>query len=411
MAKLIHPLQARPVFGYFCRIVNQQTFIVAAQRSAIGRFGGALGQQPLAEWGTTVLRATVKAAGLAPEVIEEVILGQTLGAGHGITVARRIALQAGLADGSRAWTLNQACASGMVAVQHADRMIRCGDAAIIVAGGVEHMSAAPFISRSLRWGARFGAAKMEDEVENGLTCPVTALVMGCTAENIRRQYNISRQEQDEFAHRSQELAHAAIQSKRFADEIVPIEIAAKQAKIIFDIDEHPRLSSVAVLGKLKPAFDAAGTVTAGNASGINDGAAMLVVASAAAVNKHGLQPVARIVASATSGVDPKVMGLGPILAIQRVLAKAGLTLADMELFEINEAFAVQVLGVLREVPVPLAKLNVNGGGIALGHPTGCSGARILVTLIHEMKKRGLRFGLASLCVGGGMGAATIVEVL
>ncbi len=392
--------------------MDNQTFILSAKRSPIGRFGGALRDFPLTTWGACIVRAALEEARIAPEDIEEVILGQTLGAGHGVTVARPIAVKAGIAYSSRAWTLNQACASGMVAVHHADRMIRCGDADFIVAGGVEHMSGTPFISRNMRWGARYGEAKLEDEVKNALTCAVTSLAMGCTAENIRRKFNISRQEQDEFSFLSQERADTAIRSKRFIDEIVPLQVPQGKEKVfLFDTDEHPRLSSLETLGQLKATFEEAGTVTAGNSSGINDGAAMMVLASGKAAAKWRFKPIARVVATTTSGIEPEVMGLGPVLAIQRVLAKADMKLNDIELFEVNEAFAAQVLGILKEVPIPIHKLNVNGGAIALGHPLGCSGARIIVTLIHEMKKRGLHFGLASLCAGGGMGAATIVEVL
>lgn len=392
--------------------MNHATFILSAKRSAIGRFGGALRDLPLAGWGARVVRAAIDAAGVSPQDVEEVIIGQCTGAGHGITAARQISAKAGLPYQTRAWVVNQACASGMVAAHHAARLIECGEANCVVAGGAEHMSGAPFISRKTRWGAAFGNIEMEDEAKNGLTCPVTGLGMGITAENIRRRYTISRKEQDEFAHRSQERAHAAIQAKRFADEIVPIDIPKGKGKTEpFVTDEHPRLSSVEALGQLKPAFESDGTVTAGNSSGINDGAAALVLASEAAVQKGGLKPIARLVARATVGVEPEVMGLGPVPAIRQVLNRAGMKLEDIQLFEINEAFAVQVLGVLREVPIPAEKLNVNGGAIALGHPTGCSGARILVTLIHEMKKRNLRYGLASLCVGGGMGTATIVEVI
>jgi acetyl-CoA C-acetyltransferase len=254
--------------------------------------------------------------------------------------------------------------------------------------------------------------ELEDELASGLTCGLSHLQMGSTAENIARRYSISREEQDEFALQSQQKALAAIETGRFKDEIVPVEVPQRKSDpIIFDTDEYPRQTSLEKLASLKPAFEKDGTVTAGNASGLNDGAAAIVVASENAVEKYGLKPMARILSSAVTGVEPEVMGLGPILAIQSALQKANLQLADMELVEINEAFAAQVLGVLKEVPVPLEKLNVNGGGVALGHPIGCSGARILVTLLHEMKRRNLRYGLASLCVGGGMGRAMVVEMV
>jgi acetyl-CoA C-acetyltransferase len=270
----------------------------------------------------------------------------------------------------------------------------------------------PYISRSARWGARLGNAALEDEMASGLTCGITNLQMGCTAENIARRYSISREEQDAFALQSQQKTLAAIETGKFNAEIVPVEVPQRKGDpLIFDTDEYPRQTSLEQLAKLKPAFEKDGTVTAGNASGINDGAAALVIASQNAVDKYGLKPLARIVSTATTGVEPEVMGLGPILAMQTALQKASLQLDDIDLVEINEAFAAQVLGVLKEIPVPLEKLNVNGGGVALGHPIGCSGARILVTLLHEMKRRNLRYGLASLCVGGGMGSATIVEMV
>jgi acetyl-CoA C-acetyltransferase len=300
----------------------------------------------------------------------------------------------------------------MTSVQHADRMIRCGDRDIILAGGLESMSSVPFISRATRWGARLGHSTLEDELSTGLTCGLSNLSMGGTAENIARRYSISREEQDQFALHSQQKALAAIQNGRFKDEIVPVEVPQRKSDpIIFDTDEYPRQTSLEKLATLKPAFEKDGTVTAGNASGLNDGAAAIVVASENAVEKRGLKPMARILSTAVTGVEPEVMGLGPILAIQSALQKANLQLDDMDLVEINEAFSAQVLGVLKEVPVPQEKLNINGGGVALGHPVGCSGARILVTLLHEMKRRGLRYGLASLCVGGGMGSAMIVEMV
>jgi acetyl-CoA C-acetyltransferase len=300
----------------------------------------------------------------------------------------------------------------MTSVQHADRMIRCGDREIMLTGGLESMSSVPFISRATRWGARLGNAALEDELASGLTCGLSHLQMGSTAENIARRYSISREEQDKFALQSQQKALDAIETGKFKEEIVPVEVPQRKGDpVIFDSDEYPRQTSLEQLAKLKPAFEKDGTVTAGNASGLNDGAAAIIVASQAAVEKHGLKPMARIVSTAVTGVEPEVMGLGPILAMQTALQKANLQLADMGLVEINEAFAAQVLGVLREVPVPLEKLNVNGGGVALGHPIGCSGARILVTLLHEMKRRNSRYGLASLCVGGGMGSATIVEMV
>lgn len=387
------------------------SYIISARRTAIGSFGGTLRDVPLRSLGTTVIKDAFTQSSLTPEDIEEVLLGNVLQAGQN-NVARFCAVDAGIPVTAPASVINQQCASGLTSVQHADRMIRCGDRDIILAGGLESMSSVPYISRSTRWGARLGHAQLEDELASGLTCGLSHLQMGSTAENIARRYSISREQQDEFALHSQQKALAAIETGRFKDEIVPVEVPQRKSDpIIFDTDEYPRQTSLEKLTTLKPAFEKNGTVTAGNASGLNDGAAAIVVASENAVEKYGLKPMARILSSAVTGVEPEVMGLGPILAIQSALQKANLQLADMDLVEINEAFAAQVLGVLREVPVPLEKLNVNGGGVALGHPIGCSGARILVTLLHEMKRRNLRYGLASLCVGGGMGSAMVVEMV
>lgn len=391
--------------------MSNYSYILSARRTAIGRFGGALRDIPLRHLGTVAVADAIEKFGLSPEDIEEVLLGHVLQAGQN-NMARFCAVDAGIPFSAPASVINQQCASGMAAVQHADRMIRCGDREIVLAGGMEHMSSAAYISRTMRWGTRMGHAELEDELTSGLTCGLAKISMGCTAENIARKYSISRAEQDEFALQSHTKALSATANGTFKEEIVPIEIPQRKGEtIIFDTDEHPRQTSIEQLSKLKPAFETDGTVTAGNASGLNDGAAALVLASQNAVEKHGLKPMARIVSTAVTGVEPEVMGLGPILAIQTALKKASLQLDDMDLVEINEAFAGQVLGVLHEVPVPREKLNVNGGGVALGHPVGCSGARILVTLLHEMQRRGVRRGLASLCIGGGMGSATIVEMV
>jgi acetyl-CoA C-acetyltransferase len=391
--------------------MTHSSYIISARRTAIGSFGGTLRDVPLRRLGTIVMTNAIKEAGLAPEDIEEVLLGQVLQAGQN-NIARFCSVDAGIPYRVPASIINQQCASGMTSVQHADRMIRCGDRDIMLTGGLESMSSVPFISRATRWGARLGNAALEDELASGLTCGLSHLQMGSTAENIARRYSISREEQDEFALQSQQKALAAIETGKFNEEIVPVEVPQRKGDpVIFDTDEYPRQTSLEQLAKLKPAFEKDGTVTAGNASGLNDGAAALVIASKNVVDKRGLKPIARIVSTAVTGVEPEVMGLGPILAMQTALQKANLQLDDMDLVEINEAFAAQVLGVLKEVPVPPEKLNVNGGGVALGHPIGCSGARILVTLLHEMKRRNLRYGLASLCVGGGMGSATIVEMV
>lgn len=391
--------------------MRNETFILSACRSAIGRFGGALRDFPLRQLGAAVLSDAIQRAELGPDAIEEVLLGQVLQAGQN-NIARFCAVDAGVPYRVPASVINQQCASGMAAVQHADRLIRCGDREIVLAGGLESMSSVPYISRDLRWGARMGNSALEDELNSGLTCGLTSLTMGQTAENIARRYSLTREEQDFFALQSQEKALSAIESGRFKEEIVPIEVPQRKGEPLrFDTDEHPRSTSLEQLSALKPAFEKEGTVTAGNSSGINDGAAALVLASSDAIEKQSLQPLARILGTAVTGIEPEVMGLGPVLAIQSALEKAQLTVDEIDLFEINEAFAAQVLGVLREVPIPQEKLNVNGSGIALGHPIGCSGARVLVTLIHEMRRRGARRGLASLCVGGGMGSATVIELV
>lgn len=387
--------------------MNTNTYILSARRSAIGRFGGALKDLPLHIWGSRILQSAVEYAGVDPQSVEQVITGRCFG-----TENRRITLEAGLPPETVSSSVYQACASGMVALHHADRLIRLGEADVVAAGGVEHMSAVPYLSHHTRWGARLGHAEMEDWLKTGLSCPVTGISMGETGENIRRKHQISREDQDAFAHASQEKAARAIESGFFKKEIEPLEIPLpKGQSMTFDTDEHPRLSSVETLAKLKPAFEKDGTVTAGNSSGINDAAAYLVCASEDYVEAKNLKPLARVVSHAVSGLDPKVMGLGPVLSMQKALDRAGLTVDQIDLFEINEAFAVQVLGVVKELPLPMDRLNVNGGAIALGHPVGCSGARIMVTLLHELQRRGLRRGLAGLCVGGGMGAATVVELL
>ncbi len=391
--------------------MKNSTYIISARRTAIGNFGGTLRDVPLRTLGTRVIEDAFTQSSLSPADIEEVLLGNVLQAGQN-NIARFCAVDAGIPVSAPASVINQQCASGMTSVQHADRMIRCGDRDVILAGGLESMSSVPYISRDARWGKRMGNSILEDELSSGLTCGLSHIHMGSTAENIARRYSISRQEQDEFALQSQQKALAAIEAGRFKDEIIPVEVPQRKGDpVIFDTDEYPRQTSLEKLANLKPAFEKDGTVTAGNASGLNDGAAALIVASQTAVDKHELKPMARILSTAVTGVEPEVMGLGPILAMQNALQKANLKLEDIDLVEINEAFAAQVLGVLKEVPVPLEKLNVNGGGVALGHPIGCSGARILVTLLHEMKRRNLQYGLASLCIGGGMGSAVVVEIV
>jgi acetyl-CoA C-acetyltransferase len=390
----------------------REVVIVSAVRTAIGNFMGSLSSLSATDLGSITIQAALERAGVDKAQVEDVILGNVLQAGLGQNPARQAAMKAGLAETVPAMTINKVCGSGLKAVMLAAQAIRAEDADIVVAGGMESMSNAPYLMPGARSGYRMGDAKIVDSmIRDGLWCAFCDVHMGITAENIAARYGLSREEQDEFAAWSQQKAEAALKSGRFKDEIVPVQIPQKKGEPkVFDTDEFPRAgTTVEVLGKLRPAFKADGTVTAGNASGINDGAAALVVMSADTAKELGLKPLVRIVSYASAGVDPSVMGLGPIDATRKVLKKAGLTIADIDLVEANEAFAAQSLAVGRDLEVPREKLNVNGGAIALGHPIGASGARVLVTLIHEMLKRQSRYGLATLCIGGGQGVAMVVE--
>lgn len=384
--------------------------IAAAVRTPIGSFSGSLAGYSAAQLGSIVIRAALEQTGLAPAEIDDVILGQVLTAGVGMNPARQAALGAGLSIESTALTLNQVCGSGLRAVALAAQSIRAGDATIVVAGGQESMSNAQHAT-FLRNGVRMGPASLVDTmVFDGLTDVFNSYHMGITAENVAREVGISRADQDAFAAASQAKAEAAIKAGRFKDEIVPVKVVVKKQESLFDTDEFPRFGTTAeTLAKLKPAFQADGTVTAGNASGVNDGAAVLVVTSAAEAARRGLTPLARIAGWATAGLDPKLMGLGPVPASQRALAKAGWQVSDLDLIEANEAFAAQAVAVNRQMGWDLEKVNVNGGAIALGHPIGASGARVLVSLLHEMRRRDVHKGLATLCIGGGMGIAVCVE--
>lgn len=389
-----------------------QAVIVAAARTAIGKFGGTLAKTPAPELGAIVIGELLKRAQLKPEQIDEVILGQVLTAGSGQNPARQAAIKAGLPVAVPAMTINKVCGSGLKAVMLAAQAIANGDAEIVIAGGQENMSLAPHVLLGSRDGFRMGDVKMIDSmIVDGLWDVYNKYHMGITAENVSRQYGIDRAQQDAFALESQRKAAAAQDAGRFKEEIVPVLIAQKKGDpVSFDTDEFVnRKTSAEALAGLKPAFDKEGTVTAGNASGINDGAAAVVVMSEAKAKALGLAPLARIKAFASSGVDPKIMGMGPVPASRRTLEKAGWKAADLDLMEINEAFAAQACAVNKEMGWDTSKINVNGGAIALGHPIGASGCRILVTLLHEMKRRGARKGLASLCIGGGMGVALAVE--
>lgn len=390
----------------------KEAVIVSAARTAIGTFSGTLANTSASELGAVVIRAALERAKLEPGAVDEVLMGCILQAGQGQNPARQAALKAGLPVEVPCTTINKVCGSGLKSVALAAQSIIAGDADIVVAGGTENMNLAPYMLDKARTGYRMGHGQLIDSmIHDGLWCIFGDTHMGITAENLAEQYGVSRAEQDEFAAASQAKAAAAIESGRFADEIVPVMIPQRKGDPIrFDKDEHVRPgTTVESLAKLKPAFKKDGTVTAGNASGINDGAAATVVMSAERAKGMGLAPLAKIRAYASAGCDPSVMGIGPVPATRKALAKAGLTIDEMGLIEANEAFASQSLAVGRDLGWDPAKVNVNGGAIALGHPIGASGARILVTLLHEMQKRDVKYGLATLCIGGGMGIAMIVE--
>jgi len=385
--------------------------IVGAARSAIGKFGGTLARTPASDLGAHVMRKLLERSGVRPEHVSEVILGQVLAAGVGQNPARQAAIKAGLPDMIPAMTINKVCGSGLKAVMLAAQSVANGDSDVVIAGGQENMSAAPHLLNGSRDGFRMGDAKMVDSmVVDGLWDAFNQYHMGVTAENVAKEYAVTRQEQDEFAVKSQNKTEAAQKAGRFKDEIIPFEIPSRKGPVVFADDEYPRHgATLEAMQGLKPAFDKNGTVTAANASGINDGAAVVIVTSARKAKELGLKPIARIKAFASAGVDPKYMGMGPVPASKRCLARAGWTPKDLDLMEINEAFASQAIAVNRQMGWDVSKVNVNGGAIALGHPIGASGCRILVTLLHEMHKRDAKKGLASLCIGGGMGVALAVE--
>ena len=386
--------------------------IVAAARTAIGKFGGSLAKIPASELGALVIKEVLARAGVKPDQVDEVIMGQVLTAGVGQNPARQAVIKAGLPVTVPAMTINKVCGSGLKAVMLAAQAIANGDAEIVVAGGQENMSASPHVMQGSRDGFRMGDAKIIDSmIVDGLWDVYNQYHMGITAENVAKEYGIDRAQQDKFAYASQQKAAAAQDAGRFKDEIVPVVIPQRKGDpIVFDTDEFVnRKTNEEALGGLKPAFDKQGTVTAGNASGINDGAAAVLVMSEAKAKELGLTPLARIKAFASAGVDPKVMGMGPAPASRKALKKAGWTAAQVDLMEINEAFAAQACAVNKDMGWDTGKINVNGGAIALGHPIGASGCRILVTLLHEMKRRDAKKGLASLCIGGGMGVALAVE--
>jgi acetyl-CoA C-acetyltransferase len=385
--------------------------IVGATRSAIGKFGGSLASVPAARLGAHIIKKALERAGVAPDQVSEVIMGQVLTAAVGQNPARQAAIWAGLPDMVPAMTINKVCGSGLKAAMLGAQSIANGDADIVVCGGQENMSAAPHVLNGSRDGFRMGDAKMIDSmIVDGLWDAFNQYHMGVTAENVAKEQAVTREEQDEFAVKSQNKAEAAQKAGRFNDEIVPYEVPSRKGPVVFGVDEFPRHgATIEGMKGLKPAFDKNGTVTAANASGINDGAAVVILASAKKAKELGLKSLGRIKAFASAGVDPKYMGMGPVPASKRCLARAGWTPKDLDLMEINEAFAAQAIAVNRQMGWDLSKVNVNGGAIALGHPIGASGARILFTLLHEMQKRDAKKGLASLCIGGGMGVALAVE--
>ncbi|MDQ9170738.1 acetyl-CoA C-acetyltransferase [Oxalobacteraceae bacterium R-40] len=388
-----------------------EVVIVAAKRTPVGKFGGALAKTPASELGAQVIKGLLAETGIKPEMVSEVIMGQVLTAGCGQNPARQALIKSGLPDMIPAFTINKVCGSGLKATFLAAQAIRCGDARIIIAGGQENMSASPHVLNNSRDGFRMGDAKLQDTmILDGLWDVYNQYHMGTTAENIARKFSISRMEQDEFALASQQKAEAAQKAGKFKNEILPVEIPQKKGSVLFEQDEYPKHgTTMELLSSLRPAFAKDGTVTAGNASGINDGAAAVVMMSARTADELGLTPLARIKAYSSAGVDPSMMGMGPVPAAQLCLRKAGWSHHDIDLMEINEAFAAQAIAVNKEMEWDINKINVNGGAIALGHPIGASGCRILVTLLHEMVRRDAKRGLASLCIGGGMGVALAIE--
>ncbi|WP_333826191.1 acetyl-CoA C-acetyltransferase [Pinisolibacter sp.] len=384
--------------------------IVGAARTPVGSFSGALAGVPAHQLGATAIKAALERAGVAAADVDEVIMGQILSANGGQNPARQAAMAAGVPQEATAWGLNQLCGSGLRAVALGLQQIANGDASVIVAGGMESMSQSPHVAH-LRNGVKMGSLEVVDTmIKDGLTDAFHGYHMGVTAENIAQKWQISREEQDAFATASQNKAEAAKKSGRFKDEIVPVVIKSKKGDVVVDTDEFIRDGVTAdALGKLRPAFNKEGTVTAGNASGINDGAAALVLMTAEEAAKRGLKPLATVKSWATAGVDPAIMGTGPIPASKKALAKAGWSATDLDLVEANEAFAAQAISVNKELGWDTSKVNVNGGAIAIGHPIGASGARVLVTLLFEMQKRDAKKGLATLCIGGGMGIALCVE--
>lgn len=389
----------------------QEVVIVAARRTAVGSFGGSLAGIPASDLGALVIKDILESTGVSPDQVDEVLLGQVLTAGVGQNPARQAAIKAGLPASVPAMTINKVCGSGLKAVHLATQAILCGDAELILAGGQENMSASPHVLPNSRTGQRMGDWKAIDTmVHDGLWDAFNDYHMGITAENLAEKYGITREQMDEFAAQSQQNAANAIKEGKFKSQIVPVEIPQRKGDpVVFDTDENPREITADKLASMRPAFKKDGTVTAGNASSLNDGAAIVMVCSAQKAKELGLEPLARIAAYANAGVDPAIMGIGPVPATRRCLEKAGWSLDDLDLAEANEAFAAQALAVQKELGWDMSKVNVNGGAIALGHPIGASGCRVLVSLLHEMIARDAKKGLATLCIGGGQGVALAIE--
>jgi acetyl-CoA C-acetyltransferase len=386
-------------------------FIVSAVRTPIGKFGGALASLTAADMGTIAAKAALERAGVGPEHVEETIIGNARQAGGGPNVARQISIRSGVPEAVPAYTVNQACASGMKSIALAWQEIGHGNLQCVLAGGTESMSRLPYYLEGARWGLRLGNAEVVDGMyRDGFFCPMSNMVMGETAELLAEKYKITRDEQDEFALCSQQRAERALNAGRFNDEIAPVTIESKKGAQVFTRDEHPFLgATLEKMAKLAPVFAKTGTITAANSSGITDGAAAMVLASGTFVKQHNLKPLARIIGATTAGVDPRYMGIGPVPALHKLRDKFGVSTADASIIELNEAFAAQVLACDREMHFDRERLNVNGGAIALGHPIGCTGTRITVTLLHEMLKRKAKRGIATLCVSGGMGMALALE--
>ena len=386
--------------------------IVSATRTAVGKFGGSLKDFSPGQLGSAVLKDALKRAGVEPREVDEVIMGNVLSAGHGQNVARQAAIGAGIPKEVPAYGVNKVCGSGLKSVILGAQSIMLGDADVVLAGGVESMSMTPYALKKNRWGAKMGNDEVVDlMIHDGLWDIFNNYHMGVTAENVAEKYNVTREEQDEFSAKSQNKAEAAIKAGKFKEEIVPIAVPQPKGEpILFDTDEFPRFGTTKeILAKLKPAFNKDGTVTAGNASGINDGAAAVLLMSEEKAKEKGLEPMATIKSYGFCGVPPEIMGMGPVCAARKAIESAGITLSKLDLIEINEAFAAQSIAVNRELDLNLDRINVNGGAIALGHPIGASGARILVTLLHELRKRKGTYGLATLCIGGGQGIAMVIK--